>query len=74
MPYELVSTETADCGCVEEKWIVCNLEVTIHYEPDQADAFFDAGDWDWEMTFPGTTIDEMRNDMFAYVENLPIIA
>ncbi|WP_093449837.1 hypothetical protein [Sphingomonas sp. YR710] len=72
-PHLSAANPNADCGCPEEIWIYRNIEVTIHFEPDGAiDAFFDAGDWQNDMTFPPAPDHEAaRAAAFAWIDALP---
>jgi hypothetical protein len=63
-----------ECGCPEEDWIIHNIEVTIHFEPDgSGDILADAGDWDIQLRVPPpVTMDELRMTMFNYITGLPL--
>lgn len=61
-----------DCGCPEEEWIMRNINVLIHFEPDgSGHIILDAGDWDDEATVRCSSMDDLREQAKAWVDSLP---
>lgn len=69
----LLTSSIQDCGCPEEEWLIGNLEVIIHLEPDgSGHAFIDCGEWEADRHFSGVSdMEDLRRAAQAWVEALP---
>ena len=69
---EFVERRVGSCGCPEEVWIICGLDVTLHFERNEdgpfADVFCDGGDWDVENRHGGEP-DAAREEAFRFIES-----
>lgn len=61
-----------ECGCPEELWLVGTLEVLIHLEEDgSGHIFVDTGDWELDIRVTTTGIEDLREQAFAAMEQIP---
>jgi hypothetical protein len=61
-----------DCGCPVEEWVVNNISLMIHFEPDGTlEVFADTGDWDINVPLKATTMDAGRAEAFAWANAIP---
>ncbi len=61
-----------NCGCPVEEWLFRGINLMLHFEADGAvELLADAGDWDREVALKATTIEDAREEAFAWVRALP---
>lgn len=65
-----------DCGCQEQHLNIGLIDTVIHIEPNgTGEAFFNAGDWEQEVSFPTCdNIDDLREQAEEYILSLPVEA
>ncbi len=61
-----------DCGCPIEEWLCEGVNLTLHFEIDGTmEAHADTGDWDTVVPLTATTMENAREEAFAWVRALP---
>ena len=61
-----------ECGCPEELWLMGNIEVTIHLESDGSGHIIaDAGDWEHDFTVQCASMNDLRDQAAAWIDELP---
>lgn len=72
--YELIkSSQSDECGCPEEDWIIGMLYATIHIEPDGGGhIFIDSGNWEDGKLVPTKSIEELKVAAAKWVESFRI--
>lgn len=71
---EFVSSNQSDeCGCPEEDWVIGNLYVTIHLEPESGGhIFIDCGDWQDEKLVDCNSIEDLRLKAEEWTNSFPV--
>ncbi len=68
----LIARPSEECGCPEEEWLVENLLLTVHFEPDgRGHIIIDGGDWEVESEVDAADMASLRQHAFGIIERMP---
>lgn len=70
---EQVKYISEDCGCPEETFVYGMAAIVMHLDTDgSGTALDDFGEWQFEVDYQCSTMDELRNEVTRRIDQLPV--